>query len=285
MTLTELRQHYHRQIAETIIYVTDDGIPNFADADSKLSSLIAREVLERLSFEKTLDAPIKGQTAGRRFENVNREFLGAAFSEIKHLRPGRFVFDLVGDISKFRQYKHLGDLTRLLDEYTDLQSALGTDSDYLIKPDIIVARYPVSDEEINLVSPVIQPDDQLALLTPLRRVNHNAEIPLLHASISAKWTLRSDRAQNARTEALNLIRNRKGSVPVIVTVTAEPMPSRIASLALGTGDVDCVYHFALPELRDAVQSIGNELAIEMLEMMVSGDRLRDISDLPLDLAI
>lgn len=36
-------------------------------------------------------------------------------------------------------------------------------------------------------------------------------VPYDHASISAKFTMRSDRAQNSRTEALNLIRNRKGA--------------------------------------------------------------------------
>ncbi|MBO9364254.1 MAG: restriction endonuclease, partial [Roseiflexus sp.] len=64
---------------------------------------------------------------------------------------------------------------------------------------------------------------------------------MLHASISRKWTIRSDRSQNIRTEAMNLIRNRKGHTPHIVAVTAEPLPTRIASLALGTGDLDCVY--------------------------------------------
>lgn len=81
----------------------------------------------------------------------------------------------------------------------------------------------------------------------------NGGKPILHASISAKWTMRSDRAQNSRTEALNLIRNRKGRLPHIVVVTGEPLPSRLASLAFGTGDIDCVYHFALYELIDAVK--------------------------------
>jgi hypothetical protein len=63
------------------------------------------------------------------------------------------------------------------------------------------------------------------------------------------------------------------------------MPTRIASLALGTGDIDCVYHFALHELRDAVHATGNEAAIESLEIMIEGNRLRDISDLPFDLAV
>ena len=100
--------------------------------------------------------------------------------------------------------------------------------------------------------------------------------------------MRSDRAQNSRTEALNLIRNRKGNLPHIVVVTGEPLPSRLASLALGTGDLDCVYHFALYELIDAVReygSQGREDIVETLENLVEGKRLKDISDLPLDLSV
>ena len=110
----------------------------------------------------------------------------------------------------------------------------------------------------------------------------------MHASISCKWTLRSDRAQNARTEALNLIRNRNGHVPHIVAITAEPMPKRIASLAQGSSDLDCVYHVALPELCEAVkESVDARRSEQMedLEMLIEGKRLRDITDLPLDLII
>ena len=81
-----------------------------------------------------------------------------------------------------------------------------------------------------------------------------------------------------------MIRNRKGPLPHIVAVTAEPLPTRIASLALGTGDLDSVYHFALPELREAIKEVQNEDQLEMLQILVEGRRLRDISDLPFDLA-
>ena len=70
-----------------------------------------------------------------------------------------------------------------------------------------------------------------------------------------------------------------------MAVTAEPLPTRLASLALGTGNLDCVYHFALPELRQAVEKTGGEDQLEMLLGMIDGRRLRDISDLPFDLAI
>ena len=132
---------------------------------------------------------------------------------------------------------------------------------------------------------VVGEGEPICQYSPLRSSNRSDSSLILHSSISCKWTMRSDRAQNIRTEALNLIRNRKGNTPHIVAVTAEPLPTRIASLALGTGDLDCVYHFALPELREAVEEVGGEDQLEMLIGMINGRRLRDISDLPFDLAV
>ena len=145
----------------------------------------------------------------------------------------------------------------------------------------LIYRNLCSDEEINTPNPMV--DNSVSLATDIRRSNGGK--PILHASISAKWTIRSDRAQNSRTEALNLIRNRKGHLPHIVVVTAEPLPSRLASIAMGTGDIDCVYHFALYELIQAVKQAGAEDALEMLNVLISGKRLKDISDLPLDLSV
>lgn len=48
---------------------------------------------------------------------------------------------------------------------------------------------------------------------------------------SAKWTMRSDRAQNSRTEALGLIRNRKENLPHIAVVTGEPLPGRFGFIS------------------------------------------------------
>ncbi len=70
-----------------------------------------------------------------------------------------------------------------------------------------------------------------------------------------------------------------------MVVTAEPTSSRLASIALGTGDIDYVYHFALYELQAAVKLLGLNDAANMLAVMVDGKRLKDTSDLLLDLAI
>lgn len=81
------------------------------------------------------------------------------------------------------------------------------------------------------------------------------------------------------------IRNRKGRTPHIVIVTAECLPSRLASLALGTGDIDCLYHIALPELIESLDKLDFSDAKDMLDTMICGKRIRDITDLPLDLAV
>jgi hypothetical protein len=144
-----------------------------------------------------------------------------------------------------------------------------------------VIRGLESDEKINAPETLV--DNEVSRLASLRAANGG--LPILHASISCKWTIRSDRVQNARSEALNLIRNRKGKLPHVAVVTGEPLPSRLSAIALGTGDIDCVYHFALPELVAAVKELGHADSLESLNIMITGKRLKDISDLPLDLAV
>ena len=198
-----------------------------------------------------------------------------------HLRPAHWIYSVHSDISEFVQFQHLATLKELVEENKDVHTALG---DYVVKPDVLVARNPVTDETINKNNSIVEKAG-IPNLTPLRQTQHQTPTPILHASISCKLTIRSDRSQNARTEGLNLIRNRKGHTPHIVVVTAEPMPTRIASLALGTGEIDCVYHFGLDELRQVVKVSDNEAVQETLETMVEGDRLRDIADLAFDLVI
>ena len=285
MSIAELRRAYHQRVCKEIIRLNRDKetqYPNFADKGSKASRAIAWAIVRSLNYKVGAEQ-LAGQTTGGRFEQVTKDFLEQAFGLLRHLRPGKWQYAVQGAISDYDQYEHLAGLEELCNDIDELAAALGTD--YIIKPDIVIGRCPVPDTEVNREGHVILDGEAIADLTPLRKANVQESRPILHASISCKWTLRSDRAQNARAEALNLIRNRKGTLPHVVAVTAEPLPMRIAALALGTGDLDCVYHFALPELREAVIETKNEGQQEMLNVLVHGRRLRDISDLPFDLAI
>lgn len=283
VAFAEARKEFHAQLLLNTLTTNAAGVVSNADGNNNNSKAIAREIARLLKAE-TIGERIAGQTSGNQFESICAQFVEKTFLKLGHLRPGKWNVQQVSgrnrlEIAKYEQYAHLIALDNAAKNDAQLAAALG--SDYTISPDIVVARQPEHDSVIN--QPEIIVDDSVTLMSGLRE--SNAGKPLLHASISCKWTIRSDRAQNARSEALNLMRNRKGTLPHIMVVTAEPTPSRLASIALGTGDIDCVYHFALYELQAAVKLLGLNDAADMLAVMVDGKRLKDISDLPLDLAI
>lgn len=287
--ISKARFNFHAQLFETnTLTLTSAGVVSNADTSSRVSKAISKRIVDILVSDcnhsvNTVDK-ISGQTLGKQFEAITMSFLRETFPKLQNLRPGRWTILQLGNNNKlktsdFAQYEHLSYLNALTAQNAQLAAALG--NDYLVAPDVVIYRDLYEDDEIN--SKICIVDDSISTMADIRKKNGGK--PLLHASISAKYTMRSDRAQNSRTEALNLIRNRKGHLPHIVVVTAEPMPNRLASLALGTGDIDCVYHFALYELIRSVKAIGSEDAIEILETLVQGKRLKDISDLPLDLSV
>ena len=284
--ILEARKKYHQSLIENkVLSITETGVASNADRNNTPSQEIAKLVAEKLGAR--ICSKLKGQTAGTLFEQITMQFVMDTFPKLQHLRPGDWTVMNLGNQNAiktwdFSQYEHLAYLSKLMNENRQLSTMLG--NDYMVAPDVVVYRALCTDEEINNEHLYI--DDNICTMASLRKSNGGK--PILHASISAKWTMRSDRAQNSRTEALNLIRNRKGHLPHIMVVTGEPLPSRLASLALGTGDLDCVYHFALYELMDAVKEYGKqgrEDIIETLENLVEGKRLKDISDLPLDLSV
>lgn len=284
--IAEARKKYHEAlVSEGVLSLNKDGVASNADSNNRPSIAIAKAVAEKLGANESVK--LKGQTAGTKFEQITMQFIANTFPKLQHLRPGSWEIRSLGNqsstkTSDFAQYEHLAYLTELVERNKQLATVLGTD--YLVAPDVIVYRNLCEDAEINSNETFV--DGEIAKLADLRKCNGGK--PILHASVSAKWTMRSDRAQNSRTEALNLIRNRKGHLPHIVVVTGEPLPSRLASLALGTGDLDCVYHFALYELLGSVREYGangREDILETLENLIAGKRLKDISDLPLDLSV
>lgn len=282
------RKSFHERICSKIVHrkVKEFGkkkiainVPSFSDIGSQTSALIGSKFFDSLQCGNTLTDSIDGQSAGKLLEEEVLLFIESCFQELQHIRPGTWGIGRQEQLAKFEQFEHLSILHGMVKDSPALAATLG--SDYVIKPDVVVWREPETDDAINANEPLV--DDSVASNTPLRLTNQAN--PILHASISCKWSIRSDRSQNSRTEALNLVRNRKGHLPHIMVVTAEPLPSRIASIALGTGDIDCTYHIGLPELVNGVQQTPYEDALELLQNMIAGKRLRDISDLPLDLAL
>jgi NgoMIV restriction enzyme len=273
----EARRRFHASCLSGPITMTK-GIPSIADVSNGPSREISIGLIAKLGQLADHAQKPPGQTAGAMFESVCLAFLEESLARLAHVRPGTFRVAKGRTISQFEQYAHLDELRILADASRELKTLLGTD--YLIKPDVVVIKDALSDGEINQTVQLV--DKQVAQRTALRA--SNGAKATLHASVSCKLTIRSDRVQNTRSEALNLLRNRKGRAPHIVAVTAEPTPSRIAAIALGTGDIDCVYHFALPELVEVLKEQERD-SLDLVETMINGKRLRDIADLPFDLAI
>ncbi len=219
--------------------------PNTADIANHGSTDIARGVLEVLGISHQAS---NAQTAGMNLEDGVKEYLAAELPRLDQRRP--WEVRRGGAISEFRQYAHLARLNELVGADPTLKVELG--QDYMISPDVTVGF---------MHGDVFQR-------------------PILHAAVSCKFSIRSDRVQNIRHEGVSMIRHRRGRQPHIVTVTSEPQPSRLAAICRGTGEVDAVYHVCLPELEEAVAGVGNELQQEALGEIVSQDRLYDLTELP-----
>jgi hypothetical protein len=296
---TTARRAFHAVLNQKV-FSHINGVLSTADTGNRTSKDIAWGIANRIGLPEE-GKKLPGQKAGNEFEIATTAFLKETFLKLGHLRPGDWVVKKIGaqdeeeqpltgkqqekdlkkliKIAHYEQYRHLTAIAEAVRENPELAASLG--SDYIIKPDIVIFRHLASDDQINAHQPLI--DDSIAKLSSLRKSSEGS--PLLHASISCKLTIRSDRSQNARSEALNLIRNRRGKLPHIVVVTGEPLPSRLESVALGSGDIDCVYHFALPELQQTVKDLHLADAEKSVRTMVAGRRLKDIADLPLDLAV
>lgn len=291
--LADLRIQYHRELLQSILGYRPDKQGkrtkyfSIADSNSVVSNYLSEALVTSLEKSTGVKACVAGdgQTSGNKFETATKDFLQRAFERLRHVKSGEYVFQArpaAAAVSEFDQYEHLKTLKKAFESHDDLRALM---QDYVIVPDITISREPILDSHINQKENLLDVKEPFARHTPLRAANQGKRI--LHASVSCKWTMRSDRSQNTRTEALNLIRNRTGGTPRIVVVTFEPMPTRLASIAMGNGDIDCTYHAALYELQEALRgrSSTKKVQDEMLETLIVGRRLRDISDLPFDLAI
>lgn len=200
-------------------------VPNFADADSAESIRIAAGVLDHLGVARDVPSEVPEDPGGPLEQAVCDDL----DRELKRAHPRRgWIVNRGVVITHFDQYAHLDELHDLVRANPGLRVTVGMD--YLIKPDVTVA---------------------------LGKVQTASWLPPLHAAISCKWTIRSDRVQNIRHECLQMIRHRRGRQPHLVTVTAEPLPTRLASIARGTGEVDAVYHVAYDAMAASVAHNAN----------------------------
>lgn len=223
---------------------TGIATPNTSDAASRQSVAIASHILTLLDIPETSVAADNPATP---FEEGVRAHLESEFATGAPDRA--WVFDRDRPVTDYAQYAHLARVQEIIDRDVTRTLAAELGRDYVIKPDVTVG---------------IQAPSSL----------------ILHASVSCKWTIRSDRVQNIRHEAVILTRHRRGRQPHIVAVTAEPLPTRLASIARGTGEIDAVYHVAFEELSEAVHAVGTVEQKATLSELTGQGRLYDFNVLP-----
>jgi len=225
-------------------------VPNSADVDNPASLHLAAAVLEALgmpnpnvlgSVPPTRTPPAN---PGPLLEDRVRDHLAQELPRLDDNR--RWSVRRGVPITAYAQFQHLTGITRAIAADPNLRVTLGTD--YLITPDVTVGL---------LGTPTLTPH------------------PWLHAAVACKWSIRSDRVQNIRHENRNMIAHRRGRLPHLITVTAEPLPSRLASIARGTGEVDVTYHLAYQELHQAVTTHGSATQKEEWAEVTGQGRVRD----------
>ena len=166
------------------------------------------------------------------------------------------------------------DLRHLIrnDSTGELEIVLG--GDYVVKPDVVIEWKNRPWHDV-----VVQAEDLI-----IRQSSHR----FLHASVSCKWTIRSDRVQNVRLEAANIVRKRRGRLPHFVCVTCEPFPLRLAAVAGGDGDLDCTYHLDLQSLWAVVSELASSdrsfvAHRDKLEILIRARKLRPLKELSQDI--
>jgi hypothetical protein len=216
-------------------------VPNFADVDNAESIRIGAGMLDFLGVARGVASAVPKDPGGP-LELAVRDHLADHLPRAHADRAWLVARGAI--ITQFDQYAHLSKVAELVRANPELRITVGMD--YLIKPDVTVG---------------------------LGEVKTASGLPPLHAAISCKWTIRSDRVQNIRHECLQMIRHRRGRQPHLVTVTAEPLPSRLASIARGTGEVDAVYHVAFDAVNASVTENANAEQQEAWREVVGQRRL------------
>ena len=275
-----LDKHKTLAVAKLALAEEEAGklVPNIADTGNALSLLTSFFLFDEMLKQTTppvssLKIVLSGQTLGSRLENI----VAARLREL--VTQAGFSFEVAskGDQgSKDTRFE----LTDYWPYATPPAAPAGTAVDtalrqlgrgHLIQPDVVVWRtrrakfHRVDDGEL---------------------VTEEHELRELFACISGKATIRSDRSQSARYEGIVVSRWGRARAPHFVVVTAEPVPSRLGSLAWGLGEIDCVYHVDLGSLVPAVRQAEEELSrstptrpSDELQELIEQARVRDLSDL------
>lgn len=243
-----------------------DGRPNTSDAGDKGSVDLGRVFFDAMGVTADASPPaaaVGNLMAAKLSEDLQQHLASRAdhlavvpeqslvrFEQYSHLSAARELrTDLSADI--IRAISALDEFAAGLGAENEFRNALGTRMDRIREE---VQR--VDDRRRDLLN-MLGEESLLKLDVTVSRDVPNPippHRPLKHliAGLSLKWSLRTDRAQDCRSQGAKMGALRRGRMPHFAAVTMEPRPSMLALLCRGSGDVDCVYHLHLPALAQAI---------------------------------
>jgi hypothetical protein len=105
--INKLRNEFLKEICEKLLTVDSDGIPNNADRSSKISISLAKGIVDEIGVKLSPKVKAPGQSSGKSFEVITKDYLKNAFQYLSHLRGGKYEFFLGKSIHSFEQYEHL----------------------------------------------------------------------------------------------------------------------------------------------------------------------------------
>jgi hypothetical protein len=196
---------------------------------------------------------------------------------------------------EFEQYRHLDVFRRFARNYRgpadDLERAVTSLGSMPSSSKVeqiaarLIAAQAAAREDHDLVVQLVDTMPEESMLRIDITIGGPPPAERLLVALSSKWSLRTDRAQDCVSQGSKLVALRRGHMPHYAVLTMEPRPAMLKLIAYGSGSVDCVYHVALPELRQAAHALEKHRGPKvwpqraMLERMVSQGRIRSYNQL------
>ncbi|WP_134717103.1 NgoMIV family type II restriction endonuclease [Saccharomonospora xinjiangensis] len=237
-------------------YRPKNGNPNMSDNNDVQSKRLGFRLLEHLGVP---DGQLGPEYPGAELEK-------AIVRSLREVRPDLNV-GRSRPASDFVQYAHLKVFSDFHKGYVGSAQVLDRLSDAIAKlPDgpermRLELVYRDAEKHFNRDADLIDTLRREMPQESLLKIDVSVGIPRddgseeLAVALSAKWSLRTDRAQDCISQGNKLVAHRRGRMPHFAVVTIETRPSMLKILADGSGAVDCVYHLDLPAL---VSTINDE---------------------------
>ncbi|MEC3979839.1 NgoMIV family type II restriction endonuclease [Amycolatopsis sp. H20-H5] len=269
-------------------YRESNGKPNMSDAHDTQSVRLGARFLDVIGVDRS---HLRPDQDGLTFERHIIERLQIARPDLKITNSGA--------ASDFSQYQHLK-------VFPDFRASYDRSTDSMTEMTELIVRLPDGadrrrlartaaklsdgiDANLQLVDSLIglMPEESLLKVDVVVGVPQpDGELPELAIALSAKWSLRTDRAQDCVSQGNKLVTQRRGRMPHFGVITAETRPSMLRILADGSGAVDWVYHLDLDSLAKAVdleaQTARNPdtwSPKKTFDRLIGQKRLRDFDDL------